>query len=479
VKENEDIVVQELIKQDAEQMQLVERIQLKYSEKLQELCRLSQELYNKANKIIHQGFHMFVLHKSGATQKAGKWIRYETLYHEMKDDPAYRALPSQTAQQTLKLLEENWTSFFEAIKAWKKVPSKFEARPKPPGVKAGERVVVFTNQQARIKCCMKKCNKSDPVLQNCHIKHYLYFPKKVGLPPVRVNGDRIKHLNQVRIFPMNKNVKRGRNYYYMLEIVYQKAVVPLGLDTDRMLALDLGVNNIVACVSNVKGLRPFLVKGGPIKHINQYYNKLRAKLQKKNSRHGIKYQTRRSQQLDRKRNNKIDDLFHKLTRALIAFCIGHNIGTVVIGYNEKWKQRANMGRKNNQNFVDIPFHQLVQKITYKAKLVGIQVVRIEESHTSKCSFLDNEPIQHHDQYLGRRGVYRNGRLCRGLFKTKDGNIINSDINGASNILRKAFPKALRADGIEGLGLVPYSVKISELNRSDNLNSSKMFQRGVA
>ena len=162
-------------------------------------------------------------------------------------------------------------------------------------------------------------------------------------------------------------------------------------------------------------------------------------------------------------------MFHQLSRALINFCIRNNIGTIVIGYNENWKQRANMGRRNNQNFVNIPFYTLVQKITYKAKLVSIKVVRIEESHTSKCSFLDNEPIQHHDQYVGRRGVYRNGRICRGLFKTKDGRIINSDINGAYNILRKAFPNALPVDGIEGLGLVPYSVKFTELNKLGNLN----------
>jgi len=141
-----------------------------------------------------------------------------------------------------------------------------------------------------------------------------------------------------------------------------------------------------------------------------------------------------------------------------------------------------MGKRNNQNFVNIPFHRLVSQIQYKAELVGIDVVKINEDHTSKCSFLDNEPIEHHDMYVGTRGVYRskaeggNGKVSHGLFKTATGKIINSDVNGAYNILRKAFPKAIAADGIGGLGLVPYSVKFAELNNLTNLKSTAKHSR---
>jgi len=141
-----------------------------------------------------------------------------------------------------------------------------------------------------------------------------------------------------------------------------------------------------------------------------------------------------------------------------------------------------MGRKNNQNFANIPFHRLVNQIQYKAELVGIQLVKKNEDHTSKCSFLDNESIEHHDTYVGTRGVYRSkknggdGKVSHGLFKTATGKIFNSDVNGAYNILRKAFPKAISADGIEGLGLVPYSVKFAELNNLTNLKSTVKHSR---
>lgn len=210
-----------------------------------------------------------------------------------------------------------------------------------------------------------------------------------------------------------------------------------------------------------------------IKSINQFWNKRRAEFQSLKDQQGLKSETKHLQRLTRKRNNMITNVFHKISRALINYCIAYSIGTIAIGYNTLWKQNCNIGKKNNQNFVNIPFQKLIQQLQYKAALIGITVVLVEEMHTSKCSFLDDEPIEHHDQYVGQRGVYNpeTKKVMRGLFKTKEGNIINSDINGAYNILRKAFPEAIRANWIEGLGLVPYSLKLKELNQLNNLNPS--------
>jgi len=191
-------------------------------------------------------------------------------------------------------------------------------------------------------------------------------------------------------------------------------------------------------------------------------------------------ETHRLQRLNRIRNNRVTDLFHKISRALINYCVAYQLGTIVIGYNAGWKQRCNMGKTNNQNFVEIPFRKLVQQLRYKAALLGIRVMLVEETHTSKCSFVDHEPIEHHDLYLGRRGVYNpeTGKVMRGLFKTKAGPIINSDINGAYNILRKAFPEVVSADRIEGLGLVPYSLRLKELNQLTELNQLNNLNSSV-
>ena len=163
------------------------------------------------------------------------------------------------------------------------------------------------------------------------------------------------------------------------------------------------------------------------------------------------------------RNNKIKTLFHRISKNIIEYCIQNDIGTIVIGYNKGWKQNINIGKRNTQNFVNVPFNQLVKQIEYKSQLKGNRVLTVNEAHTSKCSFLDNEEIEHHDKYLGKR-------ISRGLFKTSNGKILNADVNGAYNIMRKAFPNAVSVDGIEAFGLMP---QILQQNIVDNSICNKM------
>ncbi len=138
---------------------------------------------------------------------------------------------------------------------------------------------------------------------------------------------------------------------------------------------------------------------------------------------------------------------------LINYCINHDFGTIVIGYNKTWKHRITIGKRNNQNFVQIPFSKLISQIKYKSELIGIDIILETEFFTSKCNFLDDEPIKRHKKYQGRR-------TCRGLYQSQRGFIINADVNGAYNILKKAVQKAISVDGIEGVGLHPYSIAIS-------------------
>ncbi len=352
--------------------------------------------------------------------KNKKWIRYYTLYHRIKTSKTYQLLPAQTAQQVLKVLDRNWKAFFRTIKEWKKDKSKFQGGPKPPGYKPKNRefLLVFTNQQVKLK---------DSILR---------FPKKIGIEiKLRLSGK--TDIREVRIIP--------RGVGYVVEIVYQKIIHPKPLNTDNILAIDLGVRNLITTVNN-NGLKPFVIKGGVVKSINQYYNKEGARIQSIYDRQRIKT-GKTMQKLTIKRNKKINDYFHKTSRKIIEYCVLNDIGTVVIGYNPDWKQNCHLGKKNTQNFVTTPYYILIQQLDYKATEQGISVIKQEESYSSKCSFLDNEPIEHHNKYLGRR-------MTRGLFKSQKGTIINADVNGAYNILKKAFLNAVDADRIEDVGLHP-------------------------
>jgi putative transposase len=264
----------------------------------------------------------------------------------------------------------------------------------------------------------------------------LLFPTKVGFELKTRLPDKT-NIREVRIIP--------KGVGYVVEIVYRKKIHPKPLNKNNIIAIDLGVRNLITTVNN-NGLKPFVIKGGVVKSINQYYNKGRARIQSTYDHQGIKT-GKTMQKLTNKRNTKLNDYFHKTSRKIIEYCIINDIGTVIIGYNPDWKQNCHLGKKNTQNFVTIPYYKLIQQLDYKAEEQGITVIKQEESYSSKCSFLDDEPIKHHDKYLGRR-------ITRGLFKSHTGTVINADVNGAYNILKKALLNAVDADRIEDVGLHP-------------------------
>ncbi len=396
-------------------MRLTEQIQIKKTANLSYLCHLSKNIYNVANYYVRQElFHL------------GDWLRYYDLWYMLKAKEAYKKLPSQTAQQILRLVDKNWKSFFNSLKKWRAQPRKYQSRPRPPKYKKknGEFLLIFTNQQCRIK------------------EGYLHFPEKVAISPIKTRIE--SQLHQVRIVP--------KGLYYIVEIIYKKDVKNLKLDRKRILGIDLGLANIVTMVNNA-GLQPAIIKGGIAKSTNQFYNKQLAKYKSDKDKRGIAFETRRIQKLTKKRNNKINDQFHKISRKIINYCVDNNFGTIIIGYNQFWKQKINIGHINNQKFVQLPYFKLISQIRYKSKLVGIDVILEEESYTSKCSFLDNESIQKHKNYVGKR-------ISRGLFRSKKGIILNADVNAGYNIIKKVIPNAVLVDGIEGIGLYPYSIVVS-------------------
>lgn len=378
---------------------------------LSSLCHLAKNLYNLANFHYRQFFF-----------NLETMINYYDLQIILKDHEAYKALPAQSSQQIMRLVIKNWKSYWRSSREYQNDPSKFLGKPKIPKYKKkdGESIVIFTNQNTRIKNGM------------------IYFPKSTNLPPLKT---RISKYQQIRIIP------KGRHYIF--EIVYNREEHDFGLDQNRILSLDLGITNILTSANNI-GLQPLIVKGNVVKSINQWYNKVRSL--NRTSVNLNHLETRKMSTQTLKRNNRIKDFFHKTSRKLINYCITNNIGIIIVGYNESWKQNSNMGKINNQIFVSIPHYQLIQMIMYKAKLVGIKVVLTEESYTSKCSALDFEPVGKHHSYLGKR-------IKRGLFQSSKGIKINADVNGAVNIMRKVVPTALTGKGIEAMVLSPKIVKI--------------------
>lgn len=200
------------------------------------------------------------------------------------------------------------------------------------------------------------------------------------------------------------------------------------------MSVDFGINNLMTVANNI-GIQALIIKGKALKSFNQHFNKLKARLQSKldltnNEQLKIHYQ-RKLDRLYRKRKHKLNDYLHKASHYLINQAVSNKVDTLVIGYNQGWKQEIDIGKVNNQKFVQIPFLALLNQVKYKANLMGIQVIVTEESYTSKCSFLDNEPLTKRSTYLGKR-------VCRGLFKSATDKLINADVNGALNILRKVI-----------------------------------------
>ena len=372
-------------------MKLVEQHVIKRTNPMfkecKDLCFKSKNLYNRALYEIRQSFI-----------KDKKYLNYNKIDKicKEKDFEEYKSLPRKVSQQTLILLDKNWKSFFALLKS-EKVDNKKVKLPKYLDKVKGKFIVVYTDQ----------------AISKTELKQGIV---KLSGTNIRIKTNK-KNIKQVRIIP-----QYGR---FVIEVIYEVQELKLKEDNNRYCSIDLGLNNLTTIGSNV--IKPFIINGKPLKSINQYFNKMTAK--EKSLLSKGKYTNENLERLYLKRDNKIKDYLHKASRYIINQLVSNNVNTLVIGHNKNWKQEINIGKVNNQNFVSIPFNNLIHMLTYKAQLEGINVIIQEESYTSKCSFLDNEEICKHKEYLGKR-------IKRGLFKASNGKLINADLNGALNILRK-------------------------------------------
>jgi len=373
----------------------------------------SKNLYNAANYEIRQ--HFF---------NTAEYLNNTKLFHRMKHHEAYKALPRKVSNDILRLLDKNWRSFFKARKAYKEDPSKFLGRPRLPRYKEkdGRNVLVYDIQAI-----------SKPAL-----KRGVIIPSQLGITV----QTRQPHVDQVRIVP--------RGNHYVVEVVYEKQAVPADVNPTLVAAIDIGLDYLATLTSNKPGFTPRLVNGRPLKSINQYYNKRRAKLQSKLGSRGT---SSRIEHLTNKRTRKINHYLHTQSHRIIELLIEHGIGTLVIGKNPCWKQEIKIGKRNNQNFVNIPHARFIDMLSYKAKLVGITVIITEESYTSKASFLDLDKLPKYAPHRKQEPKFSGKRVKRGLYRAKNGRRIHADVNGSYNILRKAVPKSFE-QGIEGLAVGP-------------------------
>lgn len=376
-----------------------------YFSMLLDFCHKSKNLYNHGNYLVRQAF---------TRQENRKWIRYAELDKLLKVDEVYldyKEMPTaQSAQQTLKLLDGNWKSFFASIKDWGKNKDKFLGRPKLPKYlkKDSNFLLILTNQNCKIR---------DGIIQ---------FPKTFKgftITPRFIKKENFVSFQQIRCIPKKNRI--------IVELIYKINVLEKKADNQRYIGIDIGVDNLVTVCNNV-GEQAFIINGRPLKAINQYYNKQISHYREITKRMNKSDYSKRMDRLTEKRNAKIDDYLHKASRYVIDYCLKYDMHMVVIGKSKEWKQNVKLTKRINQRFVQIPFARLIEMIKYKAEENGIAVITTEESYTSGTSFIDNEePVK--ENYNKARRVYR------GLFVSDSGVIINADLNGAYQILKKVVP----------------------------------------
>ena len=240
-----------------------------------------------------------------------------------------------------------------------------------------------------------------------------------------------KKIKEIRIIPKLKA------RYFEIQYVYESKIEKLNLNKENALGIDLGINNFCTCVTN--NGRSFIIDGRKLKSINQFYNKRNASLQAlKDTKKKIKGKIKLLQaKIAMKRNNRVNDYLSKTARTIINYCIENDIGKIVIGYNVTFQRNSNIGKVNNQNFVNIPYGKLRNKLEYLCDMYGIEYILQEESYTSKASFFDRDDLPLYNADNPQEYIFSGRRVKRGLYMTKKGNLINADCNGALNILRKS------------------------------------------
>ena len=384
----------------------------------------------------------------------------------------------QTAQMILKDVNKSWSTCFKTIKDYAAHPSKYTDRPGLAGYckKGSLSAVIINNQDAVIyekkRPKKKKGQKEQKFKPGWELKLPSAGGKRLDLGNHKPKGK----LSEVRIVPIHNG--------FDIQIVTEDDIEPPKLkEMNRVMAADLGVDNLVTLVSNC-GLPLIIYKGGILKSVNQWYNKEMARIQSEQTKGGDKKfaMTDEAHRITEYRNNRVRDTLLKVSKDIVGRCVENRIDTLIVGYNKGWKNEIELGHVNNQKFVQIPFSQLIDYLKMYCERAGIRFIKQEESYTSKACFnaCDDIPVYGVDEkpeggfkfsgYRSPTTTYwrrnESGELesykvkPRGLYRVRNGEFdVNSDANGAANILRKAWPKAFEGAGHCPLNLKDFEVEI--------------------
>ena len=386
--------------------QQVKHLSKKEFRNLKYLSHIAKNLTNEAIYNIRQYYF-----------KNKKYLSYNENYKILKNSENYKKLNSNMAQQILKEVDGSFKSFFGLLKLGKN--GQYDNKKiKLPKYLAKDGFTTLVIGFVRLKDDMLIIPYSNSFRKT-------HEEIAIKLPPV-LKGKKIK---EIRIVP------KQHSRYFEIQYTYEVEEVQRELNKENGLGIDLGIDNLCTCVTNNGA--SFLIDGRKLKSINQYYNKINVKLQSIKDKQKIERTTLRQKKIARKRNNRIEDYLSKAARIIINYCLNNDIGKLVLGYNEDFQRNSNIGNINNQNFVNIPYGKLRDKLIYLCKLYGIEFKLQEESYTSKASFFDGDEIPIYDKENPQEYIFSGKRIKRGLYQTSSGKLINADCNGALNILRKS------------------------------------------
>ena len=392
-------------------MYLTVKQQLKHLSKeeylsLRELSHTAKNLYNQAVYNIRQYYF-----------QENKYLNYQKNNSLLKSSENYKTLNSNMSQQILKEVDGSFKSFFGLLK--KKNKGMYNAKVKLPSY-------LPKNSFTTLVIGFVRLNEDTFVIPYSNSFKKNHKKISIKIPPILLD----KNIKEIRIIP------KFNARFFEVQYTYEVQEEQRNLDKTHVLAIDFGINNLATCVTS-KG-RSFIIDGKKLKSINQWFNKENARLQsiKDKQKYGKK-PTLRQKYLYSSRNNKVNDYMSKTARKIINYCLENNIGTLVCGYNETFQRNSNIGKANNQTFVNIPFGKLREKLEYLCKLYSLRFVEQEESYTSKSSFFDMDILPKFEADKPQTYSFLGKRIKRGLYQTSKGYILNADINEALNILRKS------------------------------------------